>query len=185
MGPLVGLLLTIFIQTANANEHIKAYQRQHRKLNILYKILGNARYIMNQIQESIIGFAMIYLPTTLRSSENIKHKRGSRPRERRLLLGSLVTMVPNMEMATSIAFTSDMNNLSNQISTTTFDIKSKVLGIDNRSSCCISRNRGDFLGTLTNYNVNICRYAGDTTRNLQKAHCNGSGWMMQVRYTSS
>ena len=128
---------------------------------------------------------MRYLPTMPRSSENIKHKRGSQPRGRRLLLGSLVTMVPNMEMATTISFPSKLNNLSNQISTATFDIKWKVIGIDNRASCCISRNRGDFLGTLTNYNITICGYAGYTKRNLEKAHCNGSGWTMQVGYTSS
>lgn len=111
---------------------------------------------------------MRYLPTMPRSSENIKHKRGSQPRGRRLLLGSLVTMVPNMAMTTTILFPSEMNILSNQSSTATFDIESKVIGIDNRESCCISRNRGDFLPTLNNYNVTIYGYAGDTTRNLQK-----------------
>ena len=123
---------------------------------------------MNQIQESIIGFAMRYLPKRPRLSENIRHQRGSRPRGRRLLLGSLVTMVPNMAMTTTILFPSEMNILSNQSSTATFDIESKVIGIDNRESCCISRNRGDFLPTLNNYNVTIYGYAGDTTRNLQK-----------------
>ena len=170
LGPLVGLLLTIIIQTANTNERIRTYQRQRCKLNLIDKILGNAHYIMNQIQKSIITFAMGYLPTISRSSGNIKHKHkwGSRLRGRLLLLGSLITMVSNMAMDTTIAFPRKMNNLSNRISTTTLDIESKVIGIYNRASCCISRNRGDFIGTLTNYSVTICGYAGDTTRNLQK-----------------
>ena len=135
-----------------------ASKKKHPMIRRLWNIAYNT---MDSTQAILIEAALANLPKTTKRPEQKRNKIKTRPKGRILNLNRLVGLAPLITMSTMMA---SQVGISTAIKTAKFDAESKVIGIDNRASKCISRDRSDFVGPLKQKHVQIHGYSGISDR---------------------
>ena len=135
---------------------------------------------LRNVTESTINYLVTRLPDTTSRNTTSQRHRIIKPSRRggQLNLGS-ITLLTHSAMTSINAFPTP---LSPQMNPMQLDAESRILGIDNRASRCISRHRGDFFGELKPSTLIIHWYAGRTTKSLHIGTIRWK-WMDNVRRT--
>ena len=163
LGPLALACMTLIVMACS-----QMYNNStgSRKRTMVEAILDQVHLILSRAQAELIAYALNNLPDTPKSPSKYKRRRGNRPRGRIFRFSRMATIVPIVAMTSTAP--GRVAALSNNLRTIGLDAESRVIGIDNRASKCISRHRGNFVGPLAEQEVTIQGYSGSLNQKVQK-----------------
>ena len=160
MGPIalacMALVTSIYTQE----------RRTSRKETIVDTALAKIHYTLSHSQETLIEWALQNLPDTPKPPSRYKRKKGSKSRGRIFQFQKVLTLMPAMAMPSTLAGKTVAPEATLQ--TFRLDAESRIIGVDNRASKCISKHRGDFVGPLQDQDVTIQGYSGSMNQRVKK-----------------